>query len=180
MTENHPPTSTTAPPADQPGRPYYDSLRSTLRSTLTQKRLLDDKLVALEENIHKTETAYLEETLNSGNIVRGFDGWVKGVVIGAGAGGAGGRDGGRNRGGRVREEERVFSRSSGGWVKAQEGSESNTPSHAATPTGMGMGDGVNGAANGVGKAGNKKKRGAEREEEEEKAVKRGKVTYARD
>lgn len=132
MAENIPPTtsattaSTTAP-ADQPGRPYYESLRTTLRGTLEKKRKLDEQLAALEESIFKAEGNYLEETANSGNIVRGFDGWVKGVAVGGGA--AGGRnaaaDGdGRRRGGgagagagRVREEDRVFSRSSVSWMR---------------------------------------------------------------
>lgn len=112
MTENVPPTSSTTPAsADQPGRPYYDALRTTLRSTLDKKRKLDDQLALLEEQIYKSESSYLEETLNSGNIVRGFDGWVKGVQVG------GSRD--DRRRGRVREEDRVFSRSSAGWMKVR-------------------------------------------------------------
>jgi chromatin modification-related protein EAF6 len=115
MAENVPPTSATAPAnnsnADQPGRPYYESLRATLRQTLEKKRKLDDELAALEENIYKAEGTYLEETANSGNIVRGFDGWVKGVQVGS-------RAADDRRRGRVREEDRVFSRSSVSWMKA--------------------------------------------------------------
>lgn len=114
MAENVPPNSapSATAAADQPGRPYYESLRSTLRQTLDKKRKLDEQLAALEENIYKTEGAYLEETANSGNIVRGFDGWVKGVQIGSRSAVDGSR-----RGGRVREEDRVFSRSSVSWMR---------------------------------------------------------------
>jgi hypothetical protein len=96
--------------ADQPGRPYYEQLRTTLRGTLDKKRKLDDQLAALEDQIFKLEGAYLEETSNSGNIVRGFDGWVKGVSVG-------GRGADDRRRGRVRDEDRVFSHSSVGWMK---------------------------------------------------------------
>lgn len=115
MAENVPPGSAPAnASADQPGRPYYESLRSNLRTTLEKKRLLDAQLAKIEDDIHKAEGAYLEETSSSGNIVRGFDGWVKGVNIGAG-----GRNGDDRRRGRIREEDRVFSRSSVGWMKVR-------------------------------------------------------------
>lgn len=107
MAENVPPS--TAQPAtstaDQPGRPYYESLRANLRQTLEKKRKLDEQLAAIEDQIFKTEGSYLEETANSGNIVRGFDGWVKGVQVG-------GRGADDRRRGRVRDEDRVFSHSS--------------------------------------------------------------------
>ena len=113
MTENKPPAEAQASAtsvADQPGRPYYEQLRTTLRGTLDKKRKLDDRLAALEDQIFKLEGAYLEETSNSGNIVRGFDGWVKGVSVG-------GRGADDRRRGRVRDEDRVFSHSSVGWMK---------------------------------------------------------------
>lgn len=111
MTENVPPNSakTDSAAADQPGRPYYESLRGTLRQTLDKKRRLDEQLAALEEQIYKTESVYLEDTAASGNIVRGFDGWVKNVQVG--------RTGDDRRRGRVRDEDRVFSRSSVSWMR---------------------------------------------------------------
>lgn len=117
MAENVPPGSASAnTPADQPGRPYYESLRSNLRTTLEKKRRLDADLADLEDRIYKAEGAYLEETSSSGNIVRGFDGWVKGVALGAG-----GRGGGDDRRrGRIRDDDRVFSRSSVSWMKVRQ------------------------------------------------------------
>lgn len=116
MAENVPPNSAqnANSSADQPGRPYYESLRTNLRQTLDKKRKLDEQLAAVEEQIFKAEGSYLEETANSGNIVRGFDGWVKGVQIG-GRGGADDR-----RRGRVRDDDRVFSRSSVSWMRVRE------------------------------------------------------------
>lgn len=113
MTENKNPAepqASAASTADQPGRPYYEQLRTTLRGTLDKKRKLDEQLALLEDQIFKLEGTYLEETSNSGNIVRGFDGWVKGVTVG-------GRAGDDRRRGRVRDEDRVFSHSSVGWMK---------------------------------------------------------------
>jgi chromatin modification-related protein EAF6 len=176
MAENVPPPNSTTTQAatnntaDQPGRPYYESLRASLRTILDKKRKLDEALSSIEDNIFKAEGAYLEETANSGNIVRGFDGWVKGVQVST-------RGADDRRRGRVRDEDRVFSRSSVGWMKAQEGTDSNPTSHAPTPTASFAPQ--LGSAVGL-KAGNKKKRPTLDEEEEGKALKRGKISYARD
>ena len=187
--------------ADQPGRPYYESLRGNLRQTLEKKRRLDEQLAALEEQIYKHEGMYLEETASSGNIVRGFDGWVKGVQVGRNS-----ADDKRYRG-RVRDEDRVFSRSSVTWMRvrcvrtecgeprrtrltdrsqAQEGTDSNTPSHAPTPTGsfappLSARESNAGtpASTGV-KAPNKKKRPADKDDDDDSKTKRGKISYARD
>ena len=196
MPENVPPTTTPVVnnTADQPGRPYYESLRANLRQTLEKKRKLDEQLAVVEDQIFKSESAYLEDTATSGNIVRGFDGWVKGVQVG-------GRTAADDRRrGRIREEDRVFSRSSVSWIRvsasvgilhlsrfvdaeqAQDEAESVPQSHAATPTSM---PAVNVSSREgqmpATKPANKKKRPNEKEDGEEgKALKRGKITYARD
>ncbi|TKA83904.1 hypothetical protein B0A55_00099 [Friedmanniomyces simplex] len=179
MAENIAPvTATAASTADQPGRPYYESLRTTLRQTLEKKRKLDESLAAIEDQIFKVEGSYLEETTNSGNIVRGFDGWVKGVQVGGRGGGGDDR-----RRGRVRDEDRIFSRSS-----AQDGPDSSTVSNAATPTASfaphlsTRGSDAGTAAGATTKAAaNKKKRAvAEKDEEEDGKPKRSKISYARD
>jgi chromatin modification-related protein EAF6 len=113
MAENILPSAaqTAGSTADQPGRPYYESLRETLRQNLEKKRKLDEQLATLEDQMFRMEGNYLEETAMSGNIVRGFDGWVKGVVVG-------GRSAADDRRrGRIREEDRVFSRSSVNWMR---------------------------------------------------------------
>lgn len=113
MTENS--ASNTVPAADQPGRPYYESLRTKLRTTLTKKRQLDEQLAALEENIYKLEGSYLQETNGAGNIVRGFDNWVKGVVVG------GDKRAADERKARIkiREDDRIFSHSSMSWMRVR-------------------------------------------------------------
>ncbi|RMY28135.1 hypothetical protein D0866_09636 [Hortaea werneckii] len=191
MTENVPPSAAGANAtanSDQPGRPYYESLRATLRQTLDKKRKLDEQLAAIEDQIFKTEGAYLEETANSGNIIKGFDGWVKGVQVGQKAVDD-------RRRGRFKEDERLFSRSSVSWVKdrrgldvltrtgqAQEGPDSSAPSAAPTPTGSNAPSVARGNEGGGNtKSGNKKKRPTEKDDDEDgKANKRGKISYARD
>lgn len=106
-------TSNAGASGDQPGRPYYENLRSSLRETLNKKRKLDEQLAALEDNIYKLEGNYLEETNGAGNIVRGFDGWVKGVVVGGDKRAADDRKARI----RVRDEDRIFSRSSMSWMR---------------------------------------------------------------
>ncbi|KAH0147984.1 hypothetical protein KCU67_g11643, partial [Aureobasidium melanogenum] len=110
MADNAPASATNT---DQPGRPYYESLRNTLKNTLTKKRQLDEQLQALEDNIYKMESSYLEDTNGAGNIVRGFDGWVKGVVVGGDKKSADDRKARV----RVRDEDRIFSRSSMSWIR---------------------------------------------------------------
>ncbi len=114
MADNVPPgqAQSTNNTADQPGRPYYESLCTNLRQILEKKRKLDEQLATVEDQIFKTEGTYLEETANSGNIVRGFDGWVKGVQVS----GRGAAVDDRRRG-RVRDDDRVFSRSSVSWMR---------------------------------------------------------------
>ncbi|QIW96151.1 hypothetical protein AMS68_001669 [Peltaster fructicola] len=176
MTENVPPgTGATTASADQPGRPYYESLRSTLRSTIEKKRKLDEQLAALEEQIYKVEGTYLEDTSNSGNIVRGFDAWVKSVTLNKSAADD-------RRRGRIREDDRIFSRSSLSWMRAQEGPDSGTTSHAATPIASGpslTARDLQAAAVGSSKAALKKKRPND-DEDDSKTIKRSKITYARD
>ncbi|KAK4952398.1 hypothetical protein LTR10_009204 [Elasticomyces elasticus] len=186
MAENVPPGPSTAiPTADQPGRPYYESLRTSLRQTLDKKRKLDESLAAIEDQIFKSEGAYLEETAGSGNIVRGFDGWVKGVQVG-GRGGGDSRD--ERRRGRVRDEDRIFSRSSVGWMRAQDGPDSSSASNAATPTASFPAhlstrgsDAAASAGAATKAAANKKKRPTiDTNDEDEGKPKRSKISYARD
>lgn len=66
----------------------------------------------IEENIYKYENQYLEET-SAGNIIRGFDSYIKGSATGSG----GATGGSRKRAG-ISDADRVFSRSSSSYFTA--------------------------------------------------------------
>ena len=101
MTENHPPSANTAPNGDIPGQPFYEKSRAHLKDLIRRKALLERNLANQEDAIFKKETEYLEDT-PQGNIITGFEGYVKGSSQGA-----------QRRGmQRVVESNRVFSRSS--------------------------------------------------------------------
>ncbi|KAJ5864490.1 uncharacterized protein N7529_006406 [Penicillium soppii] len=129
-------------PADQNaasrGLPYYEKLRRELRDTLQKKRLMDKSMSQLEDQIFRFEQSYLEET-TAGNIIKGFDNYIKGSASGSSLGasglGLGGGVAGSRRKAAVTESDRVFSRSSASYMMDSPGPSSaqTTPSHAATP-----------------------------------------------
>ena len=63
----------------------------------------------LEETIYRAETNYLEET-TAGNIVKGFDNYIKGAVAGT-TGSIGGANAARRKA-PISDQDRIFSRSS--------------------------------------------------------------------
>ncbi|KAK2865182.1 hypothetical protein FQN49_003828 [Arthroderma sp. PD_2] len=161
MAENIPPTTAvetptaataapTAPADQQPARgiPYYEKLRRELRDTLQKKRLMDKNMAALEESIYRFEQSYLEET-GAGNIIKGFDNYIKGASSlsnmggGSGMGSSFGTGNGptTRRKGQVADTDRVFSRSSASFMRDSPAPSSahTTPSHAQTPTSTGPG-----------------------------------------
>ncbi|MCJ1299139.1 Chromatin modification- protein meaf6 [Hypocenomyce scalaris] len=139
------------------GLPYYEKLKRDLRETLKKKLVLDKSLANLEENIYRFEASYLEET-GAGNIIKGFDNYIKGssATTGTSSGtttGGGGTS--TRRKGQVMEVDRVFSRSSASFMRVglfphgpdhagdtgytigdspDPSSVQTTPSHAPTPT----------------------------------------------
>ncbi|KAI5293329.1 hypothetical protein KEM55_007168 [Ascosphaera atra] len=164
------------------GLPYYEKLRRELRETIQRKRLLDKNLSALEDSIYRFEQSYLEET-GAGNIIKGFDNYIKGASSTT-TPGAGGAAGGSRRKAHVFDADRVFSRSSVSFNRDSPMPQSATPSHAGTPQPSGR-EGTAPAGN---KGGNKKKKGNAastdgrgRDSETPKPpVKRLKITYGRD
>ncbi|KLJ06716.1 chromatin modification-like protein EAF6 [Blastomyces silverae] len=159
MTENIPPATAAGgksiPAGSGPeqmqnrGIPYYEKLRRELRETIQKKRLMDKNMAALEESIYRFEQSYLEET-GAGNIIKGFDNYIKGSsgVSGIGLGGSlGSMTGGSGTGGpatrrktAVQDSDRVFSRSSASFMRDSPApsSANTTPSHAPTPTSASM------------------------------------------
>ncbi|KAJ5769374.1 hypothetical protein N7520_003933 [Penicillium odoratum] len=119
------------------GLPYYEKLRRELRDTLSKKRLMDRSMAQLEDQIFRFEQSYLEET-TAGNIIKGFDNYIKGSANASSLGASGlsiGSVGGRRKA-QVTDSDRVFSRSSASYMLDSPGPSSaqTTPSHAATPT----------------------------------------------
>ena len=186
MAENISPNSSSkpAPSANDRGLPYYEKLRRDLRDTITKKRTLDRNLQNLEATIFSEETKYLEETSAAGNIVKGFDNYIKaaattassnlnsGTISGAAAGGA-------RRKAAVSDGDRVFSKSSVGYSMGRDG-ENGTPAggsavstpRVGTPSGSFTEKGAE----------KKKKKGAASalaDEEDGRISKRQKITFSR-
>ncbi|KIW80986.1 hypothetical protein Z517_04009 [Fonsecaea pedrosoi CBS 271.37] len=185
MAENIPPGSGSAPKPtagnDRPGLPYYEKLRRDLRDTLQKKRLLDRNLAAIEDQIYRQETAYLEETAIAGNIVKGFDNYIKASAVSAAASSAGGTVSGSAVGGGlgagrrkavVNDTDRIFSKSSVSYMRDSDSpsSATSTPNHAATPTGSFTAE----------KTGDKKKKksaAANEEDTDGRTTKRQKISF---
>ena len=141
----------------------------------------------MEESIYRHESAYLEETSSAGNIIKGFDNYIKSSTINTASTGGGGTISGSAAGGgpgagrrkaAVSEGDRVFSKSSVGYVKDSDlqNSAQSTLAQAATPTGAF--DRSNGGSTTVGvKAPDRKKKKTSVVEEDEKPTKRQKITY---
>jgi chromatin modification-related protein EAF6 len=138
MTENAPPPGSSTRHDASAGMPYYEKLRRDLRETLQKKRQLDNSLVCLpryacqaaaavlltgqttlEESIFKAETSYLEET-SAGNIIKGFDNYIKGSTGTNTTGGAGPGTSTRRKA-MINEADRIFSRSSASFMRVRSG-----------------------------------------------------------
>ncbi|MCJ1357997.1 MAG: hypothetical protein MMC33_007995 [Icmadophila ericetorum] len=187
MTENIAPNSSNADATR--GVPYYEKLKRDLRETLLKKRLLDKNLTTLEEQIYRFEASYLEET-GAGNIIKGFDNYVKGSSTTSSVSAGGGTS--TRRKGTVIEQDRVFSRSSVSFMRESPPPSSihTSPSHAPTPTASQALSSAKesnhptptSATSNKGGSNNKKnKKGPDREDDESegKQPKRLKITYNR-
>lgn len=182
MSENHAPGAATAIAIASRGMPYYEKLRRDLRETLQRKRILDQSISSLDESILRLETAYLEET-GAGNIIKGFDNYMKSSTTTTTSGGAGTAT--RRKTG-ITDADRIFSRSSAATHKdhSEPGSTISTPA-AATPNSSFPPSGRDTPGGSMTKSttavtGNKKKKALDDDDAEQKPAKRTKITYGRD
>ncbi|PSN63472.1 NuA4-domain-containing protein [Corynespora cassiicola Philippines] len=182
MTENAPQSGAANAAADASrGMPYYERLRRDLRESLNKKRVIDSNLMQLEENINRIETAYLEET-SAGNIIKGFDNYIKGAATTTTTSGTGTAT---RRKAPISEADRIFSRSSSSFLReaSTPGSTQTTPSHAPTPTSsFPTRESSQPTSNGASRTavGSKKKKATDDEDTDGKPAKRGKISYGRD
>jgi chromatin modification-related protein EAF6 len=133
----------------------------------------------LEDQILKHETTYLEET-SAGNIIKGFDNYIKGTTAATTTGGAGTAT---RRKAPVSDTDRIFSRSSASFLReASTPATAQTPSsHAPTPTSSFPTRESSQPTNGLNKAGgSKKKKVVDEEEDDGKSIKRQKISYGRE
>ncbi|ODQ52314.1 NuA4-domain-containing protein [Saitoella complicata NRRL Y-17804] len=72
-----PAEGTPAQAAPQASVQYYEHIKKELKSIISQKRTLDKNLASLEEQIFTLEGQYLEDTAQGGNIIRGFENFLK-------------------------------------------------------------------------------------------------------
>ncbi|KAL2165469.1 hypothetical protein VTH06DRAFT_767 [Thermothelomyces fergusii] len=134
----------TAASSSSAGIPFYESQRKQLRELISRRRALEKKLAAIEEHIAVKEANYLEST-PAGNIIIGFDNYVKGGSAAAAQ---------RRKAGLI-DQNKVFSRSSVSYnpaaaaAAAAAASDAQTPASTPAPTPMsssfGNGNGPSGA-----------------------------------
>lgn len=95
------------PSADE--KAQYEKTKDELVRMLAKKRAADRQLAQMELTIYNLETTYLTDTASTGNIIHGFDGYLK-PTQGAAA----------RRKHDIGEGDRWFSASSGTWSKSLE------------------------------------------------------------
>lgn len=76
---------------------------------------LRDEQAKIEDEILRNETTYLEET-SAGNIIKGFDNYIKGASTSTTTGGAGTAT---RRKAQISDTDRIFSRSSSSFLRVQ-------------------------------------------------------------
>ncbi|KAH7885319.1 histone acetyltransferase subunit NuA4-domain-containing protein [Phlebopus sp. FC_14] len=95
------------PPPSAEDKARYERVKDELGKMLMKKRAADRQLAQIELSIFKLETSYLTDTASTGNIIHGFDGYLK-PTQGAAA----------RRKHDIGDGDRWFSSSSGTWSKS--------------------------------------------------------------
>ncbi|KAL2270912.1 hypothetical protein VTJ83DRAFT_283 [Remersonia thermophila] len=117
------------------GIPFYEKQRHLLKELIFKRKQAEKKLANIEEFILAKESEYLEST-PTGNIITGFDNYIKGGTAAAAA---------QRRKASMTDQNRVFSRSSVSYnpaAAADAQTPASTPaSHAPTPVSSSFGGG---------------------------------------
>lgn len=164
------PASATSTAGPAPTMQMYKEEQAKLKNMIDRRNQLARRLAALEGDIETKEAAYLEAT-PYGNIISGFDNYIKGTT------------GAQRRKQGTTEQNRVFSRSS---ISYRPGSEATTPggstpaSHAPTPQSTSFKETVSTpTSTTASKGGNKKKKQNEEDSEaESQAPNKKRINFA--
>ncbi|SPO30899.1 uncharacterized protein UTRI_05483_B [Ustilago trichophora] len=118
-------TTTSAPTSLEEANQRYQSVKLALRTGLAHKRLIDRSLIDLESQIYLFEGSYLQSTSSSGgNIVKGFDSYLKNSSSSSGYSSTTGRGNNNSNSGAnladIPLEDRIFSLSSATYAKSLE------------------------------------------------------------
>ncbi|GBC02311.1 hypothetical protein RclHR1_04560010 [Rhizophagus clarus] len=108
-----PSTSNNAPPVVT--RQKLEEVEAELKDLLVRKKQVDKSLKTIENNIWNFEGSYLEETHSGGNLIRGFDSYLRPSTE-------------KKKRAEITPEERLFSRSSVTSEKAVINDESSSSS----------------------------------------------------
>ncbi|KAK9365722.1 histone acetyltransferase subunit NuA4-domain-containing protein [Lipomyces kononenkoae] len=102
------------PQIDKQEIAFYEKMKKELRDLLSKKKAIDKNLAAVEDYIFRYEGAYLEDTQN-GNIIQGFENYLKGS--GTGTAGHGNASSALKRKDTYTDNDRLFSLSSATYLK---------------------------------------------------------------
>lgn len=94
----------------KPTQQQYEDAKKELIDLLNKKKQIDRTLVSLEASIYAFEGSYLEDTATTGNIIRGFDSYLKAQPTSYGSS--------RHKKVQVSESDRLFSLSSSTYTKS--------------------------------------------------------------
>mmetsp|Transcript_58114 Transcript_58114/g.142561 ORF Transcript_58114/g.142561 Transcript_58114/m.142561 type:complete len:149 (+) Transcript_58114:156-602(+) len=98
---------------------------SSLEQHVAKRAMLQEELVKLEKNIFENEASYLEETAQTGNILRGWEGYFQSISQ---------QRGNAVRPNKIKNSDRIFSLSSVTAPKAPHQPEDDVPAPATSNT----------------------------------------------
>ncbi|CAO1619947.1 unnamed protein product [Jaminaea pallidilutea] len=160
-------SSAPMPGSHEEAQARYLSLKADLDAALVKKRAIDQTLSDLESQIWLYEGSYFQTTAASGgNIVKGFDNYLKGAQATGGRGAAAAAQSAIENG-EIPPEDRVFSGSS---LTYQRSLELKAAEEMAKQANANKKEGANGGGGGTGSSGHAAKSSKKEKREKEKAA----------